>query len=84
MKEEGARFSRSGTSSPLGKLTEQIPAVKIDGETKELLERQARLAGLPLQEFVRELLTIRAHGLDTVQKLYAARLSVVSGKVEES
>lgn len=76
-------FSRNGTTSPLGKLTEQIPAFKIDGETKELLEQQAKSAGLCLHEFVRELLMIRARGLDTMQRLYAERLSVVSGKVEE-
>ena len=81
---DGNRFSRSGATSPLGKLTEQVPAIKIDGETKELLEQQARAAGLPLQEFVRELLRIRAHGLGTIQKIYAERLSVVSGKVGES
>lgn len=78
------RFSRSGATSPLGKLTEQIPAIRIPGETKALLEQQSRLAGLPLQEYVRELLLIRAHGLSTVQSMYSARAEVVSGKSDQS
>lgn len=76
-------FSRSGSTSPLGKLTEQIPAIRVSGETKEALEVEARRAGLTLQEFVRDLLVIRAHGLDTVRKLYADRLAVVSGSEKE-
>ena len=78
-----AALARSGTTSPFGKLTEQIPAVKIDGETKEKLEHEARVAGLTLLEFVRLSLMIRAHGLDTVQRLMQERLEIVSGEVEE-
>jgi hypothetical protein len=77
------QFSRSGKTSPLGKRTAPIPATKVSEETKEILERQAREAGLPLMEFIREFLEIRAHGLDTMQRLHAERLQVVSGKVQE-
>ena len=83
MRRGTAQLSRTGHTSPLGKLTEQIPAVKISLETKERLETAAAQSGMPLQAFVRELLDIRAHGLDTVKKLHAHRLEVVSGKVEE-
>lgn len=76
-------FSRSGTTSPLGKLTEQIPAIRISGETKDALEAEAKRAGLTLQEFVRELLVIRAHGVDTVRRMYEERIGVVSGKSQE-
>ncbi len=72
-------FSRSGVTSPLGKLTEQIPAVRIAGETKEVLEVEARKAGLTLQEFVREVLVIRAHGINAVRRMYEERCRVVSG-----
>lgn len=79
-----ASLSRSGASSPFGKLTEQIPAVRVSGETKEALEQAARRAGMPLLEFVRELLDIRAHGIDDVRRMYGARLDVVSGKAIET
>ena len=72
-------FSRSGVSSPLGKLTEQIPAIRVSGETKDILERDASRAGMALNEFVRELLDIRAHGLEAVHRMHDARLQVVSG-----
>lgn len=71
-------------SSAFGKLTEQIPAVRVSGETKEALEREARRAGMTLQEFVRELLDIRAFGLDTVTRMHQERLKVVSGVFDES
>jgi hypothetical protein len=77
------KFSRSGQTSPLGKRTAPIPGTKVSEETKEILERLAREAELPLMEFIRELLEIRAHGLDTMQRLHADRLEVVSGKVQE-
>ena len=76
-------FSRSGVTSPLGKRTEQIPAIRVSGETKDALEAAARRAGMPLQEFVRELLEIRVHGLGTAMKMYEERLGVVSGMSEE-
>ncbi|OGT57551.1 MAG: hypothetical protein A3E01_08415 [Gammaproteobacteria bacterium RIFCSPHIGHO2_12_FULL_63_22] len=76
-------FSRNGSTSPFGKLTEQIPAIRLSGETKAALEHEARRVGLPLQEFVRELLVVRAHGEDTVKMMYARRVVVVSGKSRE-
>lgn len=77
------QFSRSGHTSPLGKRTAPIPANKVSEETLERLEQLASEAKLPLREFIRELLEIRAHGLATMQKLHAERLEVVSGKVQE-
>ena len=71
--------SRSGSSNVFGKLTAEVPKVKIPEATHEELERLSREAGLSLSEFVRELLMVRAHGLDMVSKLHADRLRVVAG-----
>lgn len=76
-------FSRSGVTHPTGKLTEQIPAVRISGETKERLEGQARQVNLTLQEYVRELLTIRAHGEEEIRSMYLNRVAGVSGSSKE-
>lgn len=71
--------SRSGVTSTLGKLTAEIPKLKVPEETREILEAEARKAGLSLSEFVRDLLIIRAHGKDAVVSLYAQRVDVVAG-----
>ena len=67
----------------MGKLTEPVGPFKIPLETKEILEREARRAGLNLNEFIRELVMIRAHGQEEMQKLYESRIAVVRGTGEE-
>lgn len=76
--------ARTGRSNPLGKLTEPVGPVKIPIETKGILEHEARRAGLTLNEFVRDLMMIRAHGEETIRRLYEERIGVVCGKAEES
>ena len=76
-------LSRSGQTSPLGKLTEPVGPFKIPIETKEILEREARRAGLTLNEFLRELAMIRAHGIEAMRRLYEERTAVVRGTEEE-
>jgi hypothetical protein len=77
------KLSRSGTTSPLGKFTAKIPEIRLPDDTKDELERQARCAGLGLNEYVRELLMIRAHGIDMVRSLYDRRLKLVAGMSDE-
>lgn len=76
-------LSRSGSTNPLGKLSAQIGAIRVSEETHEELERQARDAGLGLSEYVREVLMIRAHGIDMVRSLYERRLRLVAGMSDE-
>ncbi len=53
--------------------------MRLPEETREELERQARAAGLGLSEFLREILLIRAHGIDMVRRIYEERLAMVAG-----
>ena len=76
-------LARNGTPNPLGKLTAEIPKFKVPEEVKEVLEREAREAGLDLTAFMRELATVRALGRERVKSLYAERIDVVAGKGEE-
>lgn len=76
--------SRSNSSNPLGKLTAEIPKMKVSEETKEILELEARKVGMTLTEFARSVLEVRAHGFDMVARLQADRLRVVAGMGEES
>lgn len=77
------RLSRNGSTHPLGKLSAKISEFRVSEVTHEELERQARAAGLNLTEYVREVLMIRAHGVDMVRKLYEHRLCLVSGTTDD-
>jgi hypothetical protein len=76
-------MSRSGQTSPLGKLTAELKT-RVAEDTRDELERQAREAGMVLGEYIREVLMIRAHGIEMVRSLYDARLSLVAGIGPES
>ncbi len=75
-------LSRSGSTSPLGKLSYE-KTVRLAEPVGEELERQARDLGLGVGEYIREVLTIKALGYDHVRRLYEARLEMVSGTGSE-
>lgn len=74
--------SRSIISNPLGKCTADVKS-KVPEETKELLEIEARKAGMTLSEFLREICIARAHGVEMLRSLYEQRIAVVSGSGPE-
>jgi len=78
-----AIFGRTGISSPLGGMTAEIPKIKLPEETKEILDREARKAGMNTTEFCRYLLMVRAHGVAMMLTLEEKRLKVVAGIGEE-
>ena len=78
-----ASFARSGLSSPFGGMTAEIPKLRVPEDTKDILEREARKAGLNLSEFVRYLLMVRAHGVDVMVSMEQQRLKIIAGKGEE-
>lgn len=76
-------FSRFGLTSVFGKLTAELPKVKVSEETHEAATIEARKSGLTLSEWVRDLVMIRVHGIDMVLKMHQARLNVVSGNAPD-
>jgi len=72
-------MARSGATSPLGKLTSEIPKIKIADATFDALQIEARKAGLSVSEFVRELVVVRVHGLSHALSFHEARLKAVAG-----
>lgn len=76
-------LSRTGSTNPFGKLSAKISEFRVSEETHDVLERQARDAGLGLSEYIREVLMIRAHGVDMVRSLYEQRLRLVAGMPDE-
>lgn len=83
MSNEEVLFSRSGLSSPLGGMTAEIPKIRVPEETKEILDREARKAGMNTSEFVRYLLMVRAHGVDDMLILEKNRLNIIAGLGKE-
>lgn len=69
---------RSGASNPLGKLSAKVEC-RVSEDTRDELDRLARECGMGLSEYVRELLMIRAHGVDMVRTLYQRHLEMVVG-----
>lgn len=78
-----AAFSRNGSTCPFGKLTAPVGPYKLPEETKAILEREAVALGMTLNEFLRDLAIVRAHGKDHVESVHIQRITVVAGKVEE-
>lgn len=72
-------FSRNGTSSPLGKRTEEVRA-KVTGEIKDALGKACRDVGMSESEFLSVLLEVRFGGLDHAAKLHTDRIKLVAGK----
>ena len=70
-------LSRSGSSSPLGKLSYEVKTGVAEC-VGEALERLAREAGMGERECIREVLTIHALGYDHVRRLYQDRLEMLS------
>lgn len=81
--EDRPMFSRSGLSSPLGGMTAEIPKIRVPEETKDILDKEARKAGLNTSEFVRYLLMVRAHGVDGMVSMEQARLKIIAGNGSE-
>ena len=78
-----AFFSRTGISSPFGKLVSRMPAFNLPLATYEALRAQAAEGGMGLIEYVREVLTVRAHGEEVVRSVHVNRISVAAGKRTE-
>lgn len=67
------------SSTPLGKLTASVPTFKIDEDTFDMANQEARKAGMTLSEWVRTLVMVRVHGVDSVSRMYEDRLRVIAG-----
>lgn len=83
MDDQSPMASRSGVTNPLGKFTAEVKGFRIPEITHEGLERLAHEAGESVQEFVRDLVMVRVHGVDTLANLHADRLRVIAGKGKE-
>lgn len=78
MSNDNPLSSRSGTTNPFGKSTEEVKA-RIPFEIKEGFTRIAHENCMTESELLRELVMIRVLGFDRVKKIHEERLSRVAG-----
>lgn len=74
--------SRSGTSNPFGKCTEDVRA-RVPYAVKEGLARLVNESGMSEQEYVREVLMVHVLGVDVVLKIHEQRLMRAAGQGQE-
>ena len=79
--DQGLFMSRSGSSSPFGKLTEELK-LRISFPTAEGLKERAALFGMGVGEYVRTLVDCDVHGIEKVASIAADRVRQVAGKGE--
>lgn len=66
--------SRSGTSNPFGKCTEELKTL-LPFEIKEGFTRIAHEHGVSPSEYLRELVMVHVIGIDGMRKIYEDRIS---------
>jgi len=66
--------SRSGTSNPFGKCTEEVKTL-VPFEIKEGFARLAHEHGVSPSEYLREIVMVNVVGVDGVRKIYEERLA---------
>ena len=72
-------FSRSGNTNPLGGTLDAEIKTKVTVYLQEDVRRAASAAGMPVSEYVREVLMIAIYGADHVESLYRNRTRLIAG-----
>lgn len=75
--------SRSGTSNPFGKCTEEVKA-RVPYEIKEGFQRIAHDLDITESQLLREMIEMRVLGFDMVRKINEERLMRVAGMVADT
>lgn len=77
-------FSRSGETCIFGKCTAELPKVRVPDETAEIIRRKAIDSGYSsVTEYLKQLILINAHGLDTVLRLQQERIAKIAKSGDE-
>lgn len=80
--DDGA-FARAAQSDVFGKLDDEIPPIRINGDVRIELRRLAAASQMNESEFVRNLCHVRVYGLEHVLRLQAERLQRAVGNAEQ-
>ncbi|SHL41834.1 hypothetical protein SAMN05216428_102341 [Nitrosospira sp. Nsp11] len=75
-----AKFARSGRTSVRGKRGERLE-FQTDPETLEIISLLAVRAGMPRSEFINEIITVFAHGQQSIEEAYINRTRMIAGRI---
>lgn len=70
-------FSRTGTTSPFGKLDDRVEAFKIESEVKARFAERAAAAKKPPTEFLRDVMRVVAFGPEEVKRMHGDGVDLV-------
>ena len=76
-------FSRGVTSDIFGKLDDEIPPIRINGDVLDHMRRSARAAGCNLSEYLRNRLYVCEYGFDHINSLREQQLRRVMGNASQ-
>lgn len=74
------RYSRSGSSHPLGKLDSDLPKIKVPERLAHAIASSACESGMSISEYIREVLMIHCFGAQCVQSMYEERIKRITQK----
>ena len=72
-------FSRSGNTNLLGGTLDAEIKTKVTVDLQEDVRRTSSAAGMPVSEYVREVLMIAIYGAEYVESLYRNRTRLIAG-----
>lgn len=67
-------LARTGVTDIFGKLDDDLPPVRMNGDVMDDIRRSARAAGCSLSEYVRNMLYIGVYGFEHINSLREAQL----------
>ena len=76
---ENPLFSRSGNTNLLGGTLDAEIKTKVTMDLQEDVRRAAAAVGMPVSEYVREVLMVAIYGADHVESLYRNRTRLIAG-----
>ena len=74
------KFSRTGFTSPLGKLDSELPKIKVPEALQLSVMQSAHESGLSVSEYIREVMMIQEFGADVVASMYQRRTQRIARK----
>lgn len=75
--------SRNASSDIFGKLDEEIPPIRINGDVLDHMRRSARAAGCNLSEYLRNRLYVCEYGFEHINSLREQQLRRVVGNASQ-
>ncbi len=76
---ENPLFSRSGNTNLLGGTLDAEIKTKVTMDLQEDVRRAAAAVGMPVSEYVREVLMVAIYGAEYVESLYRNRTILIAG-----